>query len=105
MRRFSLLVIFRVLLLVATTMTFAFIFGDERLIFNHIILGAVIIFQVWEMIHFVGRTNSELTRLFNAVRHQDFSATFQQGLTGSSFKELESSMNEVIRAYKIGRAH
>ncbi|MFO7259254.1 MAG: ATP-binding protein [Bacteroidota bacterium] len=100
MRRFSLLVIFRVLLLVATTMTFAFIFGDERLIFNHIILGAVIIFQVWEMIHFVGRTNSELTRLFNAVRHQDFSATFQQGLTGSSFKELESSMNEVIRAYK-----
>jgi two-component system nitrogen regulation sensor histidine kinase NtrY len=100
MRRFSLLIILRVLLLAATMLTFAFIFGDERLLFNHVILGAIIIFQVVEMIRFVGRTNKELTRLFNAVRHQDFSVTFQQGLTGSSFKELENSMNEVIRAYK-----
>ncbi len=100
MRRFSLLVIIRVLLLAATTFTFAFIFGDERLLFNHIILAAIIFFQIWEMIHFVGRTNRELVRLFDAVRHQDFSVAFQQGLSGSSFKELEGSMNEVIRAYK-----
>lgn len=100
MRRFSLLVILRVLLLLVTTMTFAFIFGDDRLLFNHIILGAIIIFQVFEMIRFVSRTNKELVRLFNAVRHHDFSATFQQGLSGSSFRELERSMNEVIRAYK-----
>ena len=100
MRRFSLLVLLRVLLLVATTLTFAFIFGDERLLFNHIILGAIILFQVWEMIHFVGRTNRELARLFNAVRHQDFTVTFQQGLSGSSFKELENSMNEIVKAYK-----
>jgi nitrogen fixation/metabolism regulation signal transduction histidine kinase len=100
LRRFSLLVIVRVLLLVATTFTLAFIFGDERLLFNHIILAVIIAFQVWEMIHFVGRTNRELSRLFNAVRHQDFSATFQQGLSGTSFKELETSMNEVVRAYK-----
>src|SRR5690606_7145828 len=99
-RRFHILVTIRVLLLAATMFTFAFIFGDERLFFNHIILGAIIIFQVIEMIHFVNRTNRELARLFNAVRHGDFSVNFQQGLTGASFKELETSMNEIVKAYK-----
>ena len=80
--------------------TFAFIFGDERLFFNHIILSAIIIFQVVELIRFVNRTNRELARLFNAVRHGDFSVTFQQGLTGASFKELETSMNDIVKAYK-----
>jgi nitrogen fixation/metabolism regulation signal transduction histidine kinase len=100
LRRFHILVIIRVLLLVATTLTFAFIFGDERLFFNHIILTTIIIFQVMELIRFVNRTNRELSRLFNAVRHTDFSVTFQQGLAGSSFKELEGSMNEIVKAYK-----
>lgn len=81
-------------------LTFAFIFGDERLFFNHIILATIIIAQIVEMIRFVSRTNRELARLFNAVRHADFSATFQQGLTGSSFSELEISMNEIVKAYK-----
>lgn len=99
-RRFHILVIIRVILLTATTFTFAFIFGDERLFFNHLILATIIVFQVFEMIRFVGRTNRELTRLFAAVRHSDFSATFQQGLSGASFKELDAGMNEIIQAYK-----
>lgn len=101
MRRFHILVIIRVLLLAATMLTFAFIFGDERLFFNHIILATIIVFQVVEMIRFVNRTNRELARLFNAVRHGDFSVNFQQGLTGASFKELETSMNEIVKAYKV----
>lgn len=99
-RHFTILVIIRMLLLAATMLTFAFIFGDERLFFNHIILATIIVFQVGEMIRFVGRTNRELARLFNAVRHNDFSVTFQQGISGSSFRELDAGMNEIIKAYK-----
>ncbi len=100
MRRFYVFVIIRVLLFAATMLTFAFIFGDERLLFNHLILAAIIVFQVVEMIRYVNRTNRELARFFNAVRHGDFSTTFRQGLTGSSFPELQASMDEIVKAYK-----
>lgn len=99
-RRFSILVIVRVILLAATVGALAFIFGDERLFFNHIILGLIIIFQVWELIRFVNRTNKELTKLFLAVKHSDFSVTFGFGKLGNSFRELENSFTEIITSYK-----
>lgn len=99
-KRFSILLIIRVLLLTTTISTLSLIFGDQRLFFNHIILGIIIIFQVTEMIRFVNRTNRELAKLFLAVRHSDFSITFAHGSLGKSFKELEHSFIEIIKAYK-----
>lgn len=52
------------------------------------------------MIRFVNRTNRELAKLFLAVRHSDFSITFAHGSLGKSFKELEHSFIEIIKAYK-----
>ena len=99
-KRFYILLIVRVLLLVATISILAFIFGDERLFFNHIILGIIIILQVLELIRFVNRTNRELSRLFNAIIHSDFSVTFQEGFHDKSFKALEGSLNDIVKAYK-----
>lgn len=99
-KRFYILVVIRVLLLIATIFILAFIFGDERLFFNHIILGIIIFFQVLELIRFVNRTNRELSRLFNSIVHSDFSVTFQEGFKDNSFKGLENSLNEMVRAYK-----
>lgn len=99
-RRFSILLIIRVVLLTSTISALAFIFGDERLFFNHIILGLVVVFQVGELIRFVNRTNKELAKLFLAVKHSDFSVTFGFRQMGNSFRELENSLTEIIRAYK-----
>ncbi|HEX5167747.1 MAG TPA: ATP-binding protein [Cyclobacteriaceae bacterium] len=99
-RRFYFLVIVRVILLVVSISVLAFIFGDERLFFNHIILGTIIVLQVLELIRFVNRTNRELSRLFNALIHSDFSITFQGGFRDKSFKHLENSLNQVVNAYK-----
>lgn len=99
-KRFYLLLIVRVLLLVSTLGILAFIFGDERLFFNHIILGVIIILQVVELIRFVNRTNRELARLFNAITHSDFSVSFHEGFRDKSFKQLEDSLNQIVQAYK-----
>lgn len=100
LRRFSIKLIIRIFLLLVTITTFAFIFGDERLFFNHIILIAIIIIQVAELIHFVNRTNRELSRLFLAIRHADFSTSYNQASLGRSFRELQDSLTEIIKAYK-----
>lgn len=100
MRRFSIQAIVRVALIVANALVLSWIFGDTQLFFNQIILVLILILQVWELIHFVNHTNRELTRLFIAVKHSDFSTTFNQPSIGKTFKELQSSMSDIIQSYR-----
>lgn len=99
-RRFYVLVILRVLLLVSMIFAFAFVFSRADMVINHVIIASVIIIQIIEMIHFVNRTNRELARLFNSIVHHDFAITFRDGNYGRSFKELENSLNAMIESYK-----
>ena len=100
MKRFSLHVILRIALILINTILLAWIFGDMRLFFNQIILMVILIVQIWELIHYINLTNRELTRLFLAVKHADFSVTFNQKGLGSSFKELQSSMIDIVQSYR-----
>ena len=100
MKRFSLLAITRIILIVANALILSWIFGDMQLFFNQIILGLILILQVWELIHFINHTNRELARLFIAVKHSDFSVTFNQPAMGKSFRELQSSMTDIIQSYR-----
>src|SRR5687768_3810321 len=101
MKRFSFLVIVRIAFLLITAVLLSWIFGDARLFFNQIILAIIIIAQTWELIYYVNHTNRELSRLFLAIKHDDFSITFNQSSSlGRSFKELQDSMTDIIRSYK-----
>ncbi len=100
MRRFSILAIIRIILIVANVLVLSWIFGDMQLFFNQIILALVLVLQVWELIHFIDHTNRELARLFMAVKHSDFSVTFNQPSLGKSFRELQSAMSDIIQSYR-----
>ena len=100
MKRFSFLIILRIALLVTNVLLLAWVFGDMRLFFNQIILVIILILQVGELIHYLNHTNRELAKLFLAIKHSDFSVTFSQGSLGKSFKELQSSMIDIIQSYK-----
>jgi two-component system nitrogen regulation sensor histidine kinase NtrY len=99
-RRFTFLIVLRIVLLVATVLIIAAIFGDKRLFFNQIILGLFLIIQVAELIRFVNHTNRELTKFFYAIKYSDFSITFKQAALGKTFKNLEESMVDIIQSYK-----
>ena len=100
MKRFSLQVILRITLILANAILLAWIFGDMRLFFNQVILIIILIGQIWELIHYINLTNRELTRLFLAIKHDDFSTTFNQKGLGKSFKELQNSMVDIIESYR-----
>lgn len=99
-KRFSVLIVIRIILLMATVLLISAILGDKRLFFNQIILGLILIIQVTELIRFVNRTNREIAKLFYAIKHSDFSITFKQPVVGNSFKELQDSMTDIIQSYK-----
>lgn len=100
MRRFSIQAILRIALIVINALLLSWIFGDTRLFFNQIIVILILAVQVWELLHFINHTNRELTRLFIAVKHSDFSITFNQGPMGKTFKALQSSMIDIIQSYR-----
>lgn len=99
-QRFTFLIIIRIVFLLANVLILSVIFGDKRLFFNQIILVLILIFQVFELIRFVNHTNRELSKLFYAIRHSDFSISFKQSILGKSFKDLQDSMTDIIQAYR-----
>lgn len=99
LKRFNVLVIIRLVLIMGSVMVLGWIAGDKRLFFNQIILGIIVIAQVYELLRFINQTNRELTRFFLAIRHSDFTLTFKQSGLGSTFKDLERSMGEIISSY------
>ncbi|MFZ1807204.1 MAG: ATP-binding protein [Cyclobacteriaceae bacterium] len=99
-KKFTFLIIVRIILLLINVIILSIIFGDTRLFFNQIILFVILVIQIGELIRFVNHTNRELARLFLAIRHSDFSITFKEPPLGKSFKALQHSMMEIIQAYK-----
>jgi nitrogen fixation/metabolism regulation signal transduction histidine kinase len=100
MKRFSFQVIFRIVFIIVNAILIAWIFGDMRLFFNQLILIIILAIQVWELIHYINHTNRELSRLFLAIKHADFSVTFNQTGLGKTFRELQSSMIDIVQTYR-----
>lgn len=99
-KRFALLVIIRIVLLMLTLTALAFIFARTELFFNQIILLGIIIIQVSELIRFITHTNREIAKLLMAIRYSDFSISFKGKKHGKSFQELQDAFVEIIDAFK-----
>ncbi len=88
------------MLLLCTVLLLALIIGDDRLFFNQIILGVVLILQVAELIRFVNYTNRELAKFIIAIKHSDFSINFKNSKIGKSFHELHVAFDDIIQTYE-----
>src|SRR5690606_32619929 len=99
-KRFNFLIVLRVLLLVGNVFLLTWIFGDERLFFNQLIVTAALIGQVVELIYFLNHTNRQLTRFFVSIKHADDSVSFREKKLGKSFKLLNESFTDIIESFK-----
>ena len=100
MKSFSVHIITRVALLLLTMSGLAFIFGRMELFFNHIILGMLLILQVYELIRYVQRTNRELAKLLLSIKNNDFTVSFNSMKEDRQFRELHHAFQQIIEAYK-----
>jgi len=67
-------------------------------------MAAVIIYQIYEIIRYVEKTNRLLKNFLESIRYSDFTRNFQvQGL-GHSFDKLQESFNSVIKDFQKIRA-
>jgi len=99
-KSFRFQVILRVCLMFATTMVcFYSIFNTEYVI-TPIMTGLISFIFLFEILHYVDRTNRELSVFFSSIRFDDFTKTYDTKSSNSSFNQLYVSFNEVINHFK-----
>ncbi|HEY8145488.1 MAG TPA: ATP-binding protein, partial [Kofleriaceae bacterium] len=67
------------------------------------VVAALMFLQAVLVVHFVHRTNRELTRFLGAIRYDDFQQSFSMGELGPSFADLKVAFEEVMVRFREAR--
>jgi two-component system nitrogen regulation sensor histidine kinase NtrY len=102
-RRFSIIIISRTIALCGSVFLLAYLIMTTSLVATTFIVGALIVVQVYSLIHVVQKTNRDIARFFSSIRYSDFSQSFTSNVKGASFEELSSAFGEVIEEFKKAR--
>ncbi|MCP4705639.1 MAG: GHKL domain-containing protein [candidate division Zixibacteria bacterium] len=95
--------IVRILSLIALILLFIYLIFKTELYVSAVITGVIIIIQIFELIHFVEKTNRHLTRFLDSIKYSDFTQTFARHAGGKSFEGLNMAFNEVIAKFQETR--
>ncbi|MCK4852855.1 MAG: GHKL domain-containing protein [Bacteroidales bacterium] len=63
----------------------------------------IVILLMIDLFRFIDRSNREFTSLLEALKHQDFTQSYSRKFAEKSFRELESSFNEILEQYRGAR--
>jgi nitrogen fixation/metabolism regulation signal transduction histidine kinase len=102
-KQFRFNIILRVLLLTATCLAL-FITLSSSYTFTPILVVGLIIYEVWSLIKYVDRTNRELASFLESIRYSEFTRSFHISDRGTSFDELNTAFNDVMKDFQEVRA-
>lgn len=101
---FRVQVVLRVALIAFFTYLFIHVLRVTNLYMTLVIIGAVIVYQVYALIYFVEKTNRDLKRFLDAIRYEDFTQSFSGAGLGRSFDELKKAFSSVVADFRATRA-
>jgi nitrogen fixation/metabolism regulation signal transduction histidine kinase len=104
-KKFSWLIIFRTVLTIITVIILTQVLIKDGYHITTLVLSILLLGQLAELVNFVSKTNAELVRFFDAVRHADFSQRFELKHVGSGFDEMGSAFNEILARIQASRHH
>jgi nitrogen fixation/metabolism regulation signal transduction histidine kinase len=96
---FRIQIVVRVLLLAITLIIVLLVYENDAYFVSSIILLALFILQLISLIRYAEQTNRKLTKLFESIRHTDFTNVFTDNELGRSFEDLNNEFNLVIEAF------
>lgn len=92
------------MVLTGTIFLLFYLLSGTELYITASLVGALIFYQIYEIIKYVEKTNRLLKNFLESIRYSDFTRNFQvQGL-GNSFDKLQESFNAVITDFQKIRA-
>jgi two-component system nitrogen regulation sensor histidine kinase NtrY len=102
-KQFRFNIVLRVLLITSTCLAL-FITLNSTFTFTPILVAGLIIYQAWSMIRYVDRTNRELASFLESIRYSEFTRSFQVTDNSSSFNELNTAFNDVMKDFQQVRS-
>ncbi|MEE9169417.1 MAG: ATP-binding protein [bacterium] len=99
-KHFRIICTVRVILLGATICLFFYLVFRTSLYATLLIVGGLILYQIYSLIRYVEKTNRDLTRFLESIQHADFSQTFSGNGLGSSFDKLKQAFNRVVDEFR-----
>ncbi len=101
--RFNLALVLRLILMLFNLVVLTWMVSEGDLWFTTGSLFLLLLIQAYELIHFVNRTNRELTKFLYAVKYEDYSVNFSDPKLGKSFTALTQTFNDIIEKFKDAR--
>ncbi len=98
-KRFSIQIVIRVLLIVASCLGLTYFFGRGNW-FTFFAISLLIVAQVLFLIQYVNNTNYTLVKFLDALKNKDFSVYFSPTEKGNSFVALFNDFNAIIKLFK-----
>jgi nitrogen fixation/metabolism regulation signal transduction histidine kinase len=65
--------------------------------------GLIIIYETYSLIHYVEKTNRDLSRFLEAIKYEDFSQSFSSLGLGTSFNDLKEAFHEILQKFQRTR--
>jgi len=103
-KSFRLVCVVRILFLAATILLLVYLVSQTSLLATSLIVGATIAAQVVSLVHYVEKTNRDLTRFLASIKYSDFSQAFSSSQRGSSFEDLNAAFAGVISEFQKARS-
>ena len=90
-------VLFRIILIIISSFAFISVipFLHKEYYLSLVGIGMLIIYQVYNLVHYVNKTNRKLAYFFNSVRNEDSVLIHSDDYEGKIFASLSSSLNEL----------
>lgn len=96
-KRFSIVVIVRIaFMLINMTLIARYISMPNRL-FSSLVFILILIGQIYELLHFINKTNRSLSYFLDTIKDKDYSATSNIELVDKSFKSLNQSFKGIAQ--------
>ena len=90
-------VLFRIILIIISSFAFISIipYLHNEYYLSLLGIGILIIYQVYNLVHYVNKTNRKLAHFFNSVRNDDAVLTYSHDHEGKIFDSLNTSLDEL----------
>ena len=99
-RNFRFQCIIRVLLLGIIIFLLFFTITHWNFHFVPLLICLLILFQIYNLIHYVEKTDRDLKILLDSIRYSDFTRTFKIEGLGSAYDEFKEAFNNVIKDFQ-----
>lgn len=98
-KQFSILIAGRTALIIINLIALTFFITSPGYHASTFLAVVILVIQCWLLISFVSKTNQELARFLEAIRHADYSQRFELGSLGSGFGELGKAFADILERF------